>query len=297
MIIAGVPDPDRPCRCCDEYVEQGGNLVIAAGGEFDPPLWTEAAWLDGAVLPAPLDPTPVGRLPDRIARCPQTVPNRLRQPGPSLFLPRRSFPRRIAGLVSPPCPFLQSRRCRHGPKNAGSLCDHRAGEEESRGALARSTRSWRKSINRAVPSSSPPLARQPPTNSGRTPTTNGQRTQLAALAAGTRRPTAIAGKSWPAGAADRPGPLSGQPFSVHRSPLPRSRPGAVADHEPLADLEHAGPRAIVGLAVRPHSPAGCCPRLSRRGTWTPRSRSSCRSRPRNTPSGSRWPIRKVRNGP
>ena len=52
-------------RCCANYVEQGGQLVIAAGGDFDPAAWNEAAWLDGAgILPAPLKPQMVGKTPE-----------------------------------------------------------------------------------------------------------------------------------------------------------------------------------------------------------------------------------------
>jgi hypothetical protein len=47
-----------------DYVRQGGRLVIAAGGSFDPAAWTETAWLDGGgILPAPLRPDTIGQLP------------------------------------------------------------------------------------------------------------------------------------------------------------------------------------------------------------------------------------------
>ena len=40
-----------------EYVQQGGNLLIAAGVNFDPALWTSLGWKRGlGILPAPLDP-------------------------------------------------------------------------------------------------------------------------------------------------------------------------------------------------------------------------------------------------
>jgi hypothetical protein len=46
-----------------EYVAQGGQLIIAAGAEFDPEAWTIDAWLDGdGILPLPLEPQPVGHL-------------------------------------------------------------------------------------------------------------------------------------------------------------------------------------------------------------------------------------------
>ena len=64
VVIAGVANPEGRVPLLRQYVEQGGRLVIAAGGDFDPAAWNEAAWLDGqGILPAPLKPTPVGRLP------------------------------------------------------------------------------------------------------------------------------------------------------------------------------------------------------------------------------------------
>jgi len=65
VVIAGVERPDPAVTLLAEYVRQGGQLVIAAGGDFDPAAWTRAAWLDGAgILPLPLEAQPVGRLPD-----------------------------------------------------------------------------------------------------------------------------------------------------------------------------------------------------------------------------------------
>ncbi len=71
LVIAGAAGPESAVPLLREYVEQGGNLVIAAGGQFDPRLWTEAAWQDGGgILPAPLDPAAIGRLP---AESPEAV--------------------------------------------------------------------------------------------------------------------------------------------------------------------------------------------------------------------------------
>ncbi len=68
VVIAGVSNPENSVPLLREYVEQGGNLVIAAGGHFDPALWNEAAWKDGlGILPAPLDSVTVGRLPEETA--------------------------------------------------------------------------------------------------------------------------------------------------------------------------------------------------------------------------------------
>jgi len=65
VIIAGVAGPETSVPLLREYVEQGGNLVIAAGGQFDPAEWNRAAWNGGlGILPAALDPVTVGRLPE-----------------------------------------------------------------------------------------------------------------------------------------------------------------------------------------------------------------------------------------
>ena len=65
VVIAGVESPQSLTPLLREYVEQGGQLVVAAGGDFDSVAWTNRGWLNGAgILPAPLKPEPVGRLPD-----------------------------------------------------------------------------------------------------------------------------------------------------------------------------------------------------------------------------------------
>jgi hypothetical protein len=63
-VIAGVRDPGAAVPLLRSFVDRGGQLVIAAGGDFDPAAWNSAAWLDGAgILPAPLGDAS-GRLPD-----------------------------------------------------------------------------------------------------------------------------------------------------------------------------------------------------------------------------------------
>jgi len=65
VVVAGVLSPEPSVDLLREYVEQGGNLVIAAGGDFDPGLWTQDAWREGlGILPAPLEPLAFGRLPE-----------------------------------------------------------------------------------------------------------------------------------------------------------------------------------------------------------------------------------------
>jgi Aerotolerance regulator N-terminal/von Willebrand factor type A domain len=66
VVIAGVARPEVDnVRLLREYVRQGGQLVIAAGAEFDPAAWNEQAWLGGAgILPLPLKPQSFGHTPD-----------------------------------------------------------------------------------------------------------------------------------------------------------------------------------------------------------------------------------------
>jgi hypothetical protein len=64
VVIAGVDSPDGQVDLLREYVEQGGQLVIAAGGDFNASAWNAAAWRDGAgILPLPLLPDPIGAVP------------------------------------------------------------------------------------------------------------------------------------------------------------------------------------------------------------------------------------------
>jgi hypothetical protein len=65
VIVAGVKNPADKVELLREYVEQGGQLLLAAGGDFDAGAWSESAWLDGAgLLPAPLQREPLGILPE-----------------------------------------------------------------------------------------------------------------------------------------------------------------------------------------------------------------------------------------
>ncbi len=64
IVVAGVAEPTEAfVKLLREYVEQGGQVLIAAGGQFKPDRWDEVGWAGGAgVLPAPLRPTYVGQL-------------------------------------------------------------------------------------------------------------------------------------------------------------------------------------------------------------------------------------------
>ena len=71
VVVGGVRSPGSAATVAllRAYVRQGGNLVIAAGAQFDPIAWNDAAWLDGlGILPVPLGPEPIGHLPDAAAR-------------------------------------------------------------------------------------------------------------------------------------------------------------------------------------------------------------------------------------
>lgn len=65
VVIAGVAGPVDAAPLLREYVEQGGQLLVAAGGDFSPAAWNKAAWQEGqTLLPGPLAPEFVGQLPD-----------------------------------------------------------------------------------------------------------------------------------------------------------------------------------------------------------------------------------------
>lgn len=65
VVIAGVADPGPAVPLLRQYVQQGGQLIIAAGGQFDPAAWNDRAWLDGAgVLPTPLKSELLGETPE-----------------------------------------------------------------------------------------------------------------------------------------------------------------------------------------------------------------------------------------
>jgi len=65
VVIAGLHDPAGLVPLVREYVEQGGQLLIAAGADFDPGAWNDAGWLDGqGILPLPLIREPLGSTPE-----------------------------------------------------------------------------------------------------------------------------------------------------------------------------------------------------------------------------------------
>ncbi|HEV3003906.1 MAG TPA: BatA domain-containing protein [Pirellulales bacterium] len=55
VVAAGVERPEGAVPWLRHYVENGGQLLIAAGARFDPAAWQQAAWLEGdGILPVPL---------------------------------------------------------------------------------------------------------------------------------------------------------------------------------------------------------------------------------------------------
>ncbi|MGB9688095.1 hypothetical protein, partial [Thermogutta sp.] len=63
LVVAGVRDPTPRLDLLAEFVRQGGNLVVAAGGEFDPVAWSRACVPPYEILPGRLLPGFYGRLP------------------------------------------------------------------------------------------------------------------------------------------------------------------------------------------------------------------------------------------
>ena len=64
VVVAGVRSPGTASDLLRDYVRQGGQLLIAAGGEFSPDDWSRAAWDEGqGAVPVPLRRELQGRLP------------------------------------------------------------------------------------------------------------------------------------------------------------------------------------------------------------------------------------------
>lgn len=65
VVMAGVERPDACVTLLREFVQQGGPLLILAGGNFDPIAWQELARQDGqGILPAPLKSDIYGTAPE-----------------------------------------------------------------------------------------------------------------------------------------------------------------------------------------------------------------------------------------
>ena len=67
VVVAGLANIDdvNTVPMLRDYVKQGGQLLIAAGAEFNPGAWDAAAWKDGeGILPAPLKREAIGETPE-----------------------------------------------------------------------------------------------------------------------------------------------------------------------------------------------------------------------------------------
>lgn len=65
VVIAGISEPGTMTPLLREFVLQGGQLLIAAGADFNPARWNETAWLDGkGILPLPIAADPIGEVPE-----------------------------------------------------------------------------------------------------------------------------------------------------------------------------------------------------------------------------------------
>lgn len=68
LVIAGLERPELDLALVREFAEQGGSVILAAGGGFDPAAWNTLGWNDGqGILPCPLLPDARGSLPDEAA--------------------------------------------------------------------------------------------------------------------------------------------------------------------------------------------------------------------------------------
>ncbi|MBW8883773.1 MAG: BatA domain-containing protein, partial [Planctomycetia bacterium] len=68
VVVAGVRQPGPMADLLAEYIRQGGQLMIAAGADFDPAAWNAAGWQDGnGILPLPLLAEPIGSTPEEAA--------------------------------------------------------------------------------------------------------------------------------------------------------------------------------------------------------------------------------------
>ncbi|WP_010587769.1 BatA domain-containing protein [Schlesneria paludicola] len=70
VVIGGIERPDEAfVSLLHEFVQQGGPLVILAGGQFNPAAWTDQAWRNGnGILPAPLDASFLGQTPEEASQ-------------------------------------------------------------------------------------------------------------------------------------------------------------------------------------------------------------------------------------
>ena len=129
VVMAGLEKPDEATiRLLRDFVQQGGPLVILAGGQFDPAAWTERAWLAGqGILPAPLDPKPIGMTPDEAPQLVQPFYVSFRTMQHDFFLVEGEDPQTLAALFES-TPFFKAVRA----ELSNSLLDEQLAEDTKR---------------------------------------------------------------------------------------------------------------------------------------------------------------------
>jgi hypothetical protein len=138
VVVAGLSTPEGMVPLLREYVEQGGNLIVAAGGDFDPVAWSDTAWANGlGILPAPLAPGPVGRLPDEGAGPLQPFLLNFDSLVHEYFLPAGTSPDDLKDMFGPPAYFFKAVEANAGDE-VGRQAAAAAGDyfEQQRRSLA-----------------------------------------------------------------------------------------------------------------------------------------------------------------
>ncbi|MGA2618804.1 MAG: BatA domain-containing protein [Thermoguttaceae bacterium] len=139
VVVAGIASPTLELvQVLQEYVAQGGNLVLAAGGDFDPAAWTAAAWSGGlGILPAPLGPATIGRLPEESAG--QLEPFLLDFDSlvHEYFLPEGTAEEELKAMYGPPALFFKAVAAETGPEAQQQVAEAVSGQlKEQRSNLA-----------------------------------------------------------------------------------------------------------------------------------------------------------------
>ncbi|MEI8372737.1 MAG: BatA domain-containing protein [Planctomycetota bacterium] len=110
VVIAGVPTPTPAAiPVLMQFVEQGGNVILAGGGGFDPEAWSKIAWKDGeGILPAPLERECVGALREDTAS--QAIPfvMKFETLAHQYFWPEGESEEDMRGRFGPPTLFFKA---------------------------------------------------------------------------------------------------------------------------------------------------------------------------------------------
>ena len=110
VVVAGVPSPTSAAvAVLSQYVEQGGNVILAGGGNFNPAAWSEAAWKEGlGILPAPLESACVGRLREDLAGQAAPFVMNFDSLVHQYFWPEGVSEEELRGLFGPPTLFFKA---------------------------------------------------------------------------------------------------------------------------------------------------------------------------------------------